>query len=420
MIRDARMHRSPRSWKYSYTRLKKASRSEIASHRSSGPSPRISATGSISISISCSFWRRGAAVVWEDVIFVAASLRTVAELVAKVCDLNAKPAAPSKSSSSMIAPAARLRPPRAAAAPHRGPRAAAALHRRPRAEFARRRPASTHSLPRFACWVIFTIPTSTRSPILRWRACAHLEGSGTPIRRATSSRRRTSSALAQRVVVRREAAVRVGDTRRTSSSTATRAPCAPPRCTCTSVPPPRGSSRGGGESNFDWESFVDLAIVEPDEALPARRRVNGDALSHDLTVGFGDVVALDARAAVDRTRRRRRGRRGHTPHPLASRVALGGPAGADLIDCFGQPATAWPPRALPAARYLALERFSWDGARRPRRRLRRPAARRLRHRRRRRVLRRRAGGGGKIDGCGVEGSRGVYTPVAPFVGWTKK
>ena len=68
MIRDARMHRSPRSWKYSYTRLKKASRSEIASHRSSGPSPRISATGSISISISCSFWRRGAAVVWEDVI----------------------------------------------------------------------------------------------------------------------------------------------------------------------------------------------------------------------------------------------------------------------------------------------------------------------------------------------------------------
>ena len=49
------------------------------------------------------------------------------------------------------------------------------------------------------------------------------------------------------------------------------------------------------ESNFDWESFVDLAIVELDEALPgAPARVNGDgALSlDDLTaVGFGDVVA---------------------------------------------------------------------------------------------------------------------------------
>ena len=231
----------------------------------------------------------------------------------------------------------------------------------------------------------------------------------------------------------REAAVRVGDTRRDELEHGDESAV---RAAAVHLHPRAAAAwevyhAAEEESKFDWESFVDLAIVELDEALPGTpARVNGDgALSlDDLTaVGFGDVVALDAGGRpwteLDDDGETPVAR--HTPHLLASRVALGGPAGADLIDCFGQPAT-WlrPPRALlpAAARYLALERFSWDGGTS--------------------CLCGGDSGGpllaasdtvvgvacsvvapaeaGGTDGCGVEGSRGVYTPVAPFVGWIQE
>ena len=269
------------------------------------------------------------------------------------------------------------------------PRAAAALHRRPRAEFARR--GSGTFVPRLLGDLGVTsheyeVADLPGELALIW------EGSGTRI----SPRHILTAAhlfLRWRAPPARRGCARVGDTRRDDWSTATRAPCAPPRCTpCAAaaweVPTRRRRNRISTGRFCRRRSSPNRA---PPSARASTATVRVVGRPHRGRVWRR---GRRGRAAVDRTRRRRRDAR-RAAHAAPARVARRArcPAGADLIDCFGQPATV-----AAAARVgggLALERFSWRHVVPLRRRLRRPAARRLRHRRRRRVLRRRAGGGGR-------------------------